>query len=45
MDKRPTDGKALLAQLSARMILCGPQARNYAICVSQKGINVNKHEC
>jgi hypothetical protein len=27
------------------MSLCGPQARSYAICVSQKGINVEQGQC
>ena len=45
MDKKPHDGKALLGQIAARMTFCNTQVRQYAICVSQKGINVNHHEC
>lgn len=43
------DGKApkskYLSTLALQMSQCTVQARSYAICVSQKGINVQQDQC
>lgn len=41
------DGKAskYLSTLALQMSQCTPQARSYAFCVSQKGINVQQDQC